>query len=87
MYTLSLILELRLPTLPSYSDAPTEGIRRLLEWFLGEKLPRNELIDTSRIAWVRMGTTVCTNALLERKGERHAMLIVSLGGRSRIEQH
>ncbi|ORY61052.1 Hydantoinase B/oxoprolinase-domain-containing protein [Leucosporidium creatinivorum] len=59
----------------NYSDAPTEGIRRLLEWFLDEKLPRGELIDTSRIAWIRMGTTVATNALLERKGEKHAMLI------------
>ena len=25
-------------------------------------------IDASRIEWIRMGTTVATNALLERKG-------------------
>ncbi|KAI5479281.1 5-oxoprolinase (ATP-hydrolyzing) [Pseudohyphozyma bogoriensis] len=59
----------------NYSDAPTEGIRRILEWFLDEKLPRSDLIDTSCIEWIRMGTTVATNALLERKGEKHAMVI------------
>jgi len=30
--------------------------------------PRDALLDTSRIASIRMGTTVATNALLERKG-------------------
>ena len=38
-------------------------------------LPKNELIDASRIEWIRMGTTVATNALLERKGERIALVI------------
>lgn len=32
-------------------------------------------LDTSHIASVRMGTTVATNALLERKGERCALLV------------
>lgn len=32
-------------------------------------------IDTSLISWIRMGTTVATNALLERKGERMALVI------------
>ncbi|GAA6020774.1 hypothetical protein JCM10207_002019 [Rhodosporidiobolus poonsookiae] len=59
----------------NYEDAPTEGIRRILEWFTGKTLPRGEQIDTAPIAWIRMGTTVATNALLERKGEKHAMLI------------
>ncbi|WWD16935.1 hypothetical protein CI109_101367 [Kwoniella shandongensis] len=54
----------------NYADAPTEGVRRVLEWFTGEKIPRNVPIDTSRIEYLRMGTTVATNALLERKGER-----------------
>lgn len=27
------------------------------------------------IEWIRMGTTVATNALLERKGERVALLV------------
>jgi 5-oxoprolinase (ATP-hydrolysing) len=65
-------------TYGSYSDAPTEGVRRVLEWFTGEKIPRSQAIDTSQIEYLRMGTTVATNALLERKGERCALLIVSL---------
>lgn len=32
-------------------------------------------MDTSRIGWIRMGTTVATNALLERKGAKMALLI------------
>lgn len=61
----------------SYSDAPREGVRRVLEWFTGESIPRDQAIDTSCIEYLRMGTTVATNALLERKGERSALLIVS----------
>lgn len=34
-----------------------------------------ETVDTSRIKWIRMGTTVATNALLERKGAKMALLI------------
>jgi 5-oxoprolinase (ATP-hydrolysing) len=49
----------------------------VLEWFTGETLPRSQPIDTSRIEYIRMGTTVATNALLERKGDRCALLIVS----------
>lgn len=37
--------------------------------------PAGEPLDTSQIDWVRMGTTVATNALLERKGERMALAI------------
>ncbi|ORY25472.1 putative cytoplasm protein [Naematelia encephala] len=59
----------------NYPDAPTEGVRRVLEWFTGEKIPRGQPIDPSRIEYLRMGTTVATNALLERKGERCALLI------------
>lgn len=33
------------------------------------------LVDTSRIGWVRMGTTVATNALLERKGDPVALVV------------
>lgn len=39
----------------------------------GKKI--NGEIDTSLISWIRMGTTVATNALLERKGARMALLI------------
>ena len=39
--------------------------------------PRNAPLDTSRIASIRMGTTVATNALLERAGERCALAITA----------
>ena len=41
----------------------------------GVKMPANEPIDPKYIDWIRMGTTVATNALLERKGERMALVI------------
>ena len=49
----------------AYDDAAIEGIRRLLDG----------TIDPSRIGTVKMGTTVATNALLERKGDRTLLLI------------
>jgi 5-oxoprolinase (ATP-hydrolysing) len=48
---------------PAYDDAAPEGIRRVLG------LARGAPIPPGRIGEVRMGTTVATNALLERKGE------------------
>ncbi|KAF2742710.1 hypothetical protein M011DRAFT_472032 [Sporormia fimetaria CBS 119925] len=59
----------------NYSDAPLEGIRRLLAKFTGKETPRGEPLDTSQIESIRMGTTVATNALLERKGENMAMVV------------
>jgi 5-oxoprolinase (ATP-hydrolysing) len=59
----------------NYDDAPLEGIRRLLSTFTGREIPRGEPLDTSEIESIRMGTTVATNALLERKGERMAMVV------------
>ncbi|OAA55884.1 Hydantoinase B/oxoprolinase [Niveomyces insectorum RCEF 264] len=59
----------------NYEDAPTEGIRRILEIVTGAVLPRNQPLDTAKIASIRMGTTVATNALLERKGAKSALLI------------
>lgn len=59
----------------NYADAPLEGIRRLLSKFTGREIPRGEALDTSMIESIRMGTTVATNALLERKGERIAMVV------------
>ncbi|XP_077209596.1 5-oxoprolinase isoform X2 [Paroedura picta] len=59
----------------NYRDAPTEGIRRLLQQECGTPFPKDRPLDTSCIEWIRMGTTVATNALLERKGERLALLI------------
>ncbi|KAF2791657.1 hypothetical protein K505DRAFT_376607 [Melanomma pulvis-pyrius CBS 109.77] len=59
----------------NYNDAPLEGIRRLLSRFTGKEIPRGEPLDTSKIESIRMGTTVATNALLERKGEDIAMVV------------
>ncbi|XP_042562664.1 5-oxoprolinase-like [Clupea harengus] len=59
----------------NYKDAPTEGIRRVLEQATGRDFPRDQPVDTSLIGWIRMGTTVATNALLERQGERTALLV------------
>ncbi|CAG9981781.1 unnamed protein product [Clonostachys byssicola] len=58
----------------NYKDAPTEGIRRALSKFRNTTIPRDELIDTHDIESIRMGTTIATNALLERQGERVALL-------------
>ncbi|KAI7876996.1 hypothetical protein K492DRAFT_210021 [Lichtheimia hyalospora FSU 10163] len=74
----------------NYKDAPTEGIRRIVEMATGKTIPRNEPVPTDRIDSVRMGTTVATNALLERKGEPCAFIItkgfrdlLSIGNQSR----
>jgi len=60
-----------------YADAAVEGIRRLLD------LKPGELITAERVACVKMGTTVATNALLERKGER-TLLVISRGFRDAL---
>ncbi len=41
----------------------------------GVPLPRGAKVPTTDIECIRMGTTVATNALLERKGERTALVI------------
>ncbi|MBL1067213.1 hydantoinase B/oxoprolinase family protein [Streptomyces sp. 7-21] len=46
-----------------YRDAAVAGIRRMLGLAPGEPVP------AERVAVVKMGTTVATNALLERRGE------------------
>jgi 5-oxoprolinase (ATP-hydrolysing) len=51
-----------------YPDAPREGIRRLLEAITGQTNPIDAPLRTSQIESIRMGTTIATNALLERKG-------------------
>lgn len=59
----------------NYKDAPTEGIRRILSIFYGKDLSRDLPLPKKDIAAIRMGTTVATNALLERKGARHALMV------------
>jgi 5-oxoprolinase (ATP-hydrolysing) len=53
----------------AYRDAAVHGIRHLLGLKAGDTIP------SERIAAVKMGTTVATNALLERKGDRTLLLI------------
>src|SRR5580700_3826054 len=53
----------------AYRDAAVHGIRHLLGLAPGAAIP------SDRIAAVKMGTTVATNALLERKGGRTLLLI------------
>ncbi|OQV21451.1 5-oxoprolinase [Hypsibius exemplaris] len=69
---------------PSYSDAPREAIRRILEEETGRPHPADKPVDTSLVEWIRMGTTVATNALLERKGEPVA-LVITQGFRDLLE--
>ncbi|GAB3452985.1 hydantoinase B/oxoprolinase family protein [Massilia terrae] len=52
-----------------YRDAAVAGIRHLLDLAAGEPVPAR------RVEAVKMGTTVATNALLERKGEPTALAI------------
>jgi len=52
----------------AYRDAAVHGIRTLLG------LGRDDAIPAGAIGEIRMGTTVATNALLERKGEKLALL-------------
>lgn len=52
-----------------YTDAPIQGIRDILG------IPADAPLPAEQIAVVKMGTTVATNALLERKGDRTLLLI------------
>src|SRR5277367_4192020 len=60
-----------------YPDAAVEGIRGLLGLAPGES------ITAERVACVKMGTTVATNALLERKGEP-TLLVITRGFRDAL---
>ncbi|MFN9278558.1 MAG: hydantoinase B/oxoprolinase family protein, partial [Betaproteobacteria bacterium] len=60
-----------------YADAAVEGIRRLLG------LRPGEAITPQQVDCVKMGTTVATNALLERKGEP-TLLVTTWGFRDAL---
>src|SRR6266436_612193 len=62
----------------AYDDAAVQGIRNLLDIKPGEPIP------PGMIGSVKMGTTVATNALLERKGER-TLLLISKGFRDALK--
>src|SRR5262245_55231199 len=61
----------------AYRDAAVHGIRTLLGLNDGEPIP------LGAIGAVKMGTTVATNALLERKGER-TLFVVTKGFRDAL---
>ncbi|WP_445245786.1 hydantoinase B/oxoprolinase family protein [Microcoleus sp. OTE_8_concoct_300] len=52
-----------------YTDAAVQGIRDILG------IPADVAIPAAQIEAIKMGTTVATNALLERKGDRTILLI------------
>ncbi|KAE8152822.1 Hydantoinase B/oxoprolinase-domain-containing protein [Aspergillus avenaceus] len=58
-----------------YDDAPIECIRRILEIAGGTRIPKECPLDLSSVESIRMGTTVATNSLLERKGDRVALIV------------
>ncbi|MBD2129650.1 hydantoinase B/oxoprolinase family protein [Microcoleus sp. ZQ-A2] len=60
-----------------YTDAPVQGIRDLLG------IPAELPIPAEQIEVVKMGTTVATNALLERKGDR-TVLVITQGFRDAL---
>jgi 5-oxoprolinase (ATP-hydrolysing) len=62
----------------AYADAAVQGIRDLLGLKSGEPIP------AGRVNAVKMGTTVATNALLERKGDR-TLLIITRGFRDALK--
>ncbi|UZF94641.1 hydantoinase B/oxoprolinase family protein [Bosea sp. NBC_00550] len=61
----------------AYRDAAVQGIRDLLGLKAGEAIP------AGAVGEVRMGTTVATNALLERKGDR-TLLVTTKGFRDAL---
>jgi 5-oxoprolinase (ATP-hydrolysing) len=61
----------------AYKDAAVQGIRDLLG------LQKDETIPKGRVGAVKMGTTVATNALLERKGDR-TLLVTTKGFRDAL---
>ena len=62
----------------AYDDAALEAIRQFLGVASGAPIP------SGRIASVRMGTTVATNALLERKGDA-TLLVITRGFEDQLE--
>ena len=60
-----------------YHDASMQGIRDILG------IPSDAPLPTEQIAAIKMGTTVATNALLERKGDR-VVLVITKGFRDAL---
>ncbi|KZK77030.1 Acetophenone carboxylase gamma subunit [Pseudovibrio sp. Ad46] len=62
----------------AYKDAAIQGIRDLMG------VAKDTRIPSDQIRAVKMGTTVATNALLERKGDR-TLLLITKGFRDALE--
>ncbi|TGQ63850.1 5-oxoprolinase [Mesorhizobium sp. M00.F.Ca.ET.186.01.1.1] len=62
----------------AYADAAIQGIRDLIGLKSGEAIPVGLIGD------IKMGTTVATNALLERKGDR-VLLLITKGFRDALK--
>ncbi|MET2826042.1 hydantoinase B/oxoprolinase family protein [Mesorhizobium shangrilense] len=62
----------------AYTDAAIQGIRDLLGLSSGATIPAGLIGD------IKMGTTVATNALLERKGDR-VLLLITKGFRDALK--
>jgi 5-oxoprolinase (ATP-hydrolysing) len=76
----------RLSSSPAYADAAVAAMREVL------KTPEPEAFPADRVRVIRMGTTVATNALLERRGARTVLVttrgfadVLRLGDQSRPE--
>ena len=70
---------LKLPSQsPAYGDAAVEAMRRLL------KVPAGARFPAERVEAIKVGTTVATNALLERKGAK-TLLIITAGFADALE--
>jgi 5-oxoprolinase (ATP-hydrolysing) len=63
---------------PGYPDAAIEGMRLTLD------VPRGQPLPHDRIQAIKMGTTVATNALLERQGDA-TVLVITKGFADQLE--
>lgn len=57
-----------------YKDSSAEAVRRVLEIYSGRVIPRESKLDGTAIQSIKMGTTIATNALLEKKGSKFAFV-------------
>ena len=62
----------RLSVSPAYADAGVAAMRELMDVAPGDPFPAGD------VAAIKLGTTVATNALLERKGAR-TLFLTTLG--------
>ncbi|GAA5953466.1 hypothetical protein JCM21900_005674 [Sporobolomyces salmonicolor] len=60
------------PTTPTRRQRPAAGYLRSQR---ASPFPRGNKLDTTKIDYIRLSTTVATNALLERKGASHAFVV------------